>query len=100
MDEENEWGEKKSKENDRKLRESGGVRKKKLITLYIPLFCIILLQNQKEQQQQGENTKAKLTAVAVKPNFLKKDFKDLIRPPPGAEGRGKTFTGYKLLRPL
>lgn len=79
---------------------AGGVRKKKLITLYIPLFCIILLQNQKEQQQQGENTKAKLTAVAVKPNFLKKDFKDLIRPPPGAEGRGKTFTGYKLLRPL
>lgn len=62
------------------------------------MYFIISVQNQKEQQQQREITKAKLTAVAVKPNFLKKDFKDLTLPPQGAEGRGKTFTVYKLLR--
>lgn len=38
------------------------------------------------------NTKAKITAFAVKPNFLKKDFKDLTLPPSGVEAKGKTFT--------
>lgn len=89
--------EKEKKGKDRNLRGSRG-EKKKLITLYVPLYFIISVQNQKEQQQQREITKAKLTAVAVKPNFLKKDFKDLTLPPQGAEGRGKTFTVYKLLR--
>lgn len=74
-----------------------GERKK--VYIYMPL-CIILVQNQKKQQPQRGNTKAKLTAVAVKPNFPKKDFKDLTLLPPGAEGRGKAFTSYKILRPF
>lgn len=89
---------KRKKRKGQKFEGKQGREKKKLITLYVPLYFIISVQNQKEQQQQREITKAKLTAVAVKPNFLKKDFKDLTLPPQGAEGRGKTFTVYKLLR--
>lgn len=53
---------------------------------------------QRELQQQRENTKANVTAVAVKPNFFKRDFKDLAQLLWGK--RGKTFTVYKLLRPF
>ena len=45
-------------------------------TLYITVFHF-LVQNQRGHGQQREKTKARLTAVAVKPNFLKNYFKGL-----------------------
>lgn len=52
------------------------------------------MQNQRHTNNK-ENTKARLAAVAVKPNFLKKDFKDLTLLLLRVEGKGKTYAGYE-----
>ena len=80
-------------------KDKEGEKEKKVNdTLYSSVLHYSSAESKTAATTTKGNTKAKLTAVAVKPNFLKKDFKDLNLLPLGAEGRGKTFTGYILQR--
>lgn len=77
-------------------------RKKKTVknTLYSSVLHLSIGESNGATTTKREAQKPNKLLLLSSPISLKRTSRTSPLPPPRAKGRGKTFTGYKLVRPL